>query len=415
MLMGLARSGIAGLAVLAAVTCSGGLAGDWPQWRGPERDGQADPADVPARWPDTLEPAWRVTAGEGHSSPIVADGRVYLVARQNGEEIARAIDLESGDVLWSTGYAAPYEVHNAAREHGHGPKATPAIADGRLFTFGISGILSCFETRDGAVLWRKDFSEQFEKTSPLFGVAVSPIVVDGKVITHVGGHDSGALMAFDVADGEEVWSWDDDGPGYASPIVMEADGVRHLITQSQTAVISINPETGELLWRVALRTSYDQNSITPLVHDGMLIYAGFQQPTVAARLKQQNGGWQLADVWKDAEIPLYMSTPVIANDLLFGFTHRNRGQLFCADANTGKVLWTGEGRSGDNAALIAAGENVLVQYTTGDLHVLQATAERPTTVARYRVSENANWAHPAIASGRLLTKDVETLTCWKLR
>jgi outer membrane protein assembly factor BamB len=239
--------------------------------------------------------------------------------------------------------------------------------------------------------------------------------LDGKVIAHVGGHDDGALIAFDVADGGEVWSWDGDGPGYSAPILVEAGGVTHLVTQSQTALIGINPETGELLWRVPFRTPYDQNSITPLAHDGMLIYAGFQQPTVAARLKQQNGGWQLAEVWKNAEIPLYMSTPVIANGLLFGFTHRNRGQLFCADAMTGKVLWTGDGRSGDNAALVAAGETILVQYTTGELHVLKATAEGPEIVARYRVSESPTWAHPAVAAGPLLTKDVETRTSWKQR
>jgi outer membrane protein assembly factor BamB len=400
---------------LLALIAGSATAGDWPQWRGPERDGRADPADLPNQWPDELQPAWRLAIGEGHSSPIVADGRVYAFSRQDGREIARAIDLGTGDVLWSASYDAPYMVHNAARDHGAGPKSTPIIAGGRLFTFGISGILSCFDVADGSVVWRKEFSERFEKTSPLYGTAASPLITNGKVIAHVGGHDDGALIAVSVADGREVWTWDGDGPGYTSPILIEAGGARQLVTQSQTALIGLDPETGRLRWRVPLRTPYDQNSITPLVHEGLLIYGGFQKPTVAARLVRQGDDWQLVEVWKNGDIPVYMSTPVISGDLLFGFTHRNSGQLFCADASTGEVHWTGTGRAGDNAALIGAGDVILAQFTTGELHVLKATSESPEVVARYRVADSATWAHPAIAAGRLLTKDVETLTCWTLK
>jgi outer membrane protein assembly factor BamB len=403
------------LSLLALATLTAwAAAGDWPQWRGPHRDGQADPADLPQAWPEELEPEWQLTVGEGHASPVVSGDRVYVFSREDEHEIARAVDLGTGQAVWESRYEAPYEMHNAARAHGKGPKSTPTLAGGRLFTFGISGILSCFDADDGSVLWRQEFSQEFKATSPLFGTAASPLVIGGRVIAHVGGHDNGALMAFSTTNRRPLWSWDEDGPGYSSPIVVQAGGVEHLVTQSQTALIGLAADSGRLLWRVPLRTPYDQNSITPVLHGDLLIYGGFQQPTTAARL-EHDGTWRLDAVWKNADIPVYMSTPVVANDLLFGFTHRNSGQLFCADPATGMVHWTGAGRSGDNAALIAAGATVLVQFTTGELHVLRATADSPDLIARYRVSEQPTWAHPALTAGRLLTKDIEVLTCWRLR
>src|SRR5207248_1298218 len=147
---------------------------DWPQWRGPHRDGVLLPGDTPASWPEKLKTKWKITIGEGHSSPIFAGGKIFVFTRQQGKEVTSSIDPETGKVSWQQGYAAPYTMNPAATQHGEGPKSTPVFSDGKLYTFGISGILTCWDATTGAVRWRKEFSKQYKQTSPAFGTAMSP-------------------------------------------------------------------------------------------------------------------------------------------------------------------------------------------------------------------------------------------------
>jgi outer membrane protein assembly factor BamB len=209
---------------------------EWSQWRGPRRDGVA-PFTPPAAWPQTLTRRWSISVGAGHASPVVSGGRVVVHTRQNDREITRAVDLATGKELWRSEYAAPYTMNPAARGHGPGPKSTPVVADGRVFTFGISGILSAHDLSTGKLLWRTPAPP----APPEFGTAMSPVVVGSNVIVHVGADDRGALTAFDVTSGKSRWQWTGDGPGYASPVVATFGGTRHLITQSENAVIGIDP------------------------------------------------------------------------------------------------------------------------------------------------------------------------------
>ena len=194
------------------------LAGDnWPQWRGPARDGVATTFRGPAAWPAHLRTKWKVTVGEGHASPIFGEGKIFQFARIDGREALHAIDPANGSVLWTQTYDAPYTMNVAAWGHGKGPKSTPVYAAGRVFTFGISGILSSFSAADGKLLWRKTFP--FRTSSPDFGVAMSPLVWNGALIVHAGGDRNGAVISLDSATGVEKWRWNGDGPAYASPIL----------------------------------------------------------------------------------------------------------------------------------------------------------------------------------------------------
>jgi outer membrane protein assembly factor BamB len=204
-------------AAVSIITAAPALAQTWPQWRGPQRDGQAAVA-VPSKWADKPDEIWKVTVGTGYSSPLVADGRVYLLSRQGDQETVSAIDLKTGKTLWAQRYPAPYKVHPGASAHGAGPKSTPVLHAGKLYTLGIGGTLSSFDAANGTVVWRHAFDKEFRATSPTYGAAMSPIVEGGLVIAHVGGPDQGALRAFDAATGQTKWSWTEDGPGYASPV-----------------------------------------------------------------------------------------------------------------------------------------------------------------------------------------------------
>ena len=397
------------LAALIALTAPLAQAGDWPQWRGPARDGRLADAVARSEWPAALAPAWRVTVGEGHASPVVVGERVYVFTREGDEEVVRALELSSGTPVWRQSYPAPYEPNPAAHAHGKGPKATPVVGDGRICTFGIGGILSCLEAASGRLLWRREPGSRHARTSPLYGVATSPLLDRGRLIAHVGGPGDGALTALDAATGAVVWEWPGDGPAYASPVVAEIGGVRQVVTFTESLLVGVSAEGGELLWRMPFTTSYVQNAVTPIVHGNVVVYSGLDHPVRAVRIRKGPSGWTTEPLWENDEVAAYMSTPVLAGNRVFGLSHRRRGQLFALDATTGRTLWLSEGRQGDNAATVAGDEWLFSLTTEAELIVASRAADRFAPVRSYRVADSPTWAHPVVLDEGVLIKDRDAL------
>lgn len=399
------------LAAAALAPALSAIGADWNQWRGPNRDGITAGFKAPASWSaDALAKQWTLPVGEGHASPVIAGDRVYVFAREGEQEIMRCISLADGKVVWQDAYAAPYEMNPAARGHGKGPKSTPAVAGGRVFALGINGHLSAYDAAKGTMLWRKDFARDFKSTSPAFGAAASPMVDGGNVIVHVGGDDSGALTAFDVATGKETWKWDGDGPAYTSPIIVTLGGVRQLITQSQKHCLAVSPADGKLLWKLPFTTPYDQNSVTPIVAGDLVIFGGIQKPMFAVKVS----GSDAQTAWEINEITVYMSTPVVNGTTLYGMSNKQRGSLFAMNATNGEVLWKGEGRLGENASLTDIGSALLVVTDGGELIVEQKTGTALKEVTRYKVADSPVWASPAVAGDRILIKDKTNLTLFTI-
>src|ERR1044071_8132425 len=171
---------------------------DWPQWRGPSRDGTLTGFAEPRAWPDQLTQKWKVEVGTGYATPIVVGNRVYTFSRQGDKEVMRALDADTGKILWETNYDAPFTMNPATARHGPGPKSTPTYADGRLFTLGMSGIITAFDAATGKIVWQKPGGP----TEPMYHTAQSALVDRGVVIMHVGGDKEGALTAFDPATGD---------------------------------------------------------------------------------------------------------------------------------------------------------------------------------------------------------------------
>ena len=386
------------------------LAADWPQWRGPNRDGIA-PGSPPASWPEKLNRKWSLTVGEGHSSPVFAGGRLFVLSREGENEQVRAVDPATGKVAWQQSYSAPYQVNYAATSHGPGPKSTPAFHAGKLFTFGIGGILSCFDAASGRVIWRHDFKTRFKETWPDFGVATSPIVEGASLIVHVGG-ESGALTAFDLASGATKWQWTGDGPAYASPVIAEIGGARQLVTQTRENIIGLSPATGELLWKIAYRTAFVQNSVTPIAYNQILILSGLDNGIMGLRAIKDAKGWRTERVWDNAQAPMYMSTPVLAGDLLFGFTHKNKGQLVCLNPSTGQTLWTGPPRQGENAAIVRQGDLLFLLKNDAELIVARVSPKNLDVLKRYTVAGSPTWAHPVVLDDGIVVKDKTSLALW---
>ena len=353
-------------------------------------------------------------SGEGHSSPVVSGDSVYQFARQGENEVVRRINLADGKVVWTQRYEAPYTMSGAARGHGKGPKSTPLVADGRLFTLGIDGILSAWNAADGKLLWRKEATASYKAGSPTYGTSMSPQLADGKLIVHLGHDDDGALLALDPADGDVIWSWDEEGPAYSSPIVVSIDGVRQIVANSNKQVIGVELATGRTLWSLPFTTPYDQNAVTALAFDDLLILSGHQQRAFAVRVTHRGDSWSAEEIWTNTDITMYMSSPVLVGGRLCGFTQKSRGNLFCADPRSGRPFWSGPARMGDNALLLAAGGRLLAATTGGKLIVVDPAANQYEVLAEYELSSAPVWAHLGVTRDGLLAKDFETLTYWKL-
>jgi len=401
-------------AFLAVATQRISSAQDWPQWRGPNRDGVLAGFSEPKSWPEKLTPIWKVSVGVGHSSPVVAGGQVFLHSRQEEKEVVSCLDLTNGKLVWQESYAVPYSMNPAAVGHGKGPKSTPALAGGRLYTFGITGILSCFEMKTGKLFWRKEFSKGFKETSPLFGASASPVIDRGLLIVNIGGHDQGALTAFDALTGEVKWTCKGDGPGHASPIIADFGGTRQVVTETQNHLVGVDVSNGKLLWSIPFRTEYDQNIVTPLLYRQTLIYSGVFKETTEIKVLKKGDSWATETVWANPAVSMYMSSPIVSGDLLYGFSHRNKGQFFCLDARTGATLWTSDGRFGENAAVVSAGEVLFLLTNESQLLIARKNPKKFDVFRRYAVAESPTWAHPVVVGHRVLIKDVSSLALLSL-
>jgi outer membrane protein assembly factor BamB len=388
-------------------------AADWPQWRGPNRDGIVSVFAEPKTWPEKLNLKWKITVGEGHSSPIFAAGRIFQMARQQDDEVTLSIDPADGKIQWRQAYPAPYTMNPAANRHGKGPKSTPLYYNGKLYTLGITGTLSCLEATNGRVVWRKDFVKDFKTTAPIFGTAMSPMVYDRMLIAHAGGDNDGALMALDAATGAQKWIWKGDGPAYTSPIVAEIGGVKQVVTQTEKLIAGFSVQSGELLWKIDFTTPYKQNIVTPLILDSRtLILSGLSKGTMAVAPARSGNAWTTEKIWHNADFSMYMNSPVLKNGLIFGFSNKDRGRFFCMEGTSGKILWTSDPRQGENAAIVLAGDLLFLLKDDAELILARANDKAFEPLRRYKVAESPTWAHPLLLSKGVAIKDLNTLAVW---
>ena len=331
-----------------------------------------------------------------------------MFSRQQEEEVITALDAASGKILWRTAYAAPFTMVKATARHGAGPKSTPVHAGGRLFTLGMTNIVSAFDAETGKQLWQKPAT----KAQPQYHTAMSPVVDGNVVIVHVGGPGEAALTALDVATGNPRWSWSDDSPAYGSPIVVDLAGTRQVVTFTHQYLVGLAVATGELLWRRPFKTPADTTSQTPIVYRDTIIQAGRDNGITAFKVVRKGDVWTTEDVWQTREVSLHLSNGVVVDDVLYGLSHLNAGQYFALDLTTGRVLWTSEPRQADNAAIVRARDTLFALEDDGELLVMKADRSGMNVVKRYDVADSQTWAQPAISGARLYVKDVSQVALW---
>lgn len=383
---------------------------DWPQWRGANRDGAVTSFREPAVWPEVLKERWKVEVGLGYATPLLVNDRVFVFSRQGDDEVMSALEANTGRVIWRSAYAVPFTPMRAAARHGAGPKSTPVFANGRLFSLGMTSIVTAFDAASGKQLWQTPATQ----AQPVYHTAMSPMVDNNMVIIHVGGPGDTALTAFDVATGTVRWSWTEDSPAYGSPIIVMAGGTRQLVTFTHQLLIGLDAASGALLWRRPFRTPSDTTAQTPIQFRDTIIQNGRDNGVTAFRIIRRDGAWATEDVWQTKDVSLHMTNGVVADGVLYGLSHLNAGQYFALDLTDGRVLWKSDPRQADNAGLVRAGSVILALEDDGELVVMRAGRERLDVVRRYDVADSATWAQPAIATGRIHVKDLAHLTLWTL-
>ncbi len=412
---------------LALTLVGGGVAhAQWPQWRGPGRDGRVPLNVAVGDWLAEPRLLWEREVGEGHSGPVVLDDRLWVHARRRDQEVVSCLSLSDGALLWAGRYDAEFEQDPTARAHREGPYSTPSIADGRLFTFGITATLSAWDASTGEVLWRADYSEESLPDFPFFGAAASPLVWDDMCFVHFGGAEGrrfgrpgrGAMVALRVADGKERWRWTGDGPAMgASPVVTRIERQWQLVFKTQERIVGLDPHTGRELWRIPYRVAEDNTIVSPLLLGDQLVTSDYQKGTTAWRIQLEGDTWSLRELWHNTTVSLSLSSPVVVGDQLVVFSHNRKGHLCGLDPADGRVLWRGETRWGAyvHVPLISWGNELLALRGDGLLVAGEVSRDAFRPAHTYRLGRDMTWAHPAIADGRIVIRDGTRLAVYRLR
>jgi outer membrane protein assembly factor BamB len=395
-------------AIMLLIFFSGSiLAQDWPQFRGSTLNNKVTGFKAPKAWPQELKQEWKVTVGTGDASPALAGRKIYLHTRQEGNEVILCLDAATGKELWKDSYPAN-PVTGAAASH-PGPRSTPSVVNGKVVTFGVTGILSCLDANTGKVMWRK---ENPTNAYPVFFTGMSPLIVDGNCIAHVGIKDNGTVLCLDLNSGNEKWKWSGDGPAYASPSVMTIGGKKHIIIQTEKNLMAFDLSDGKVLWQIAsppLQRFY--NCASPFV-DGQTIYqTGQGAGTKAYKIEVQGDKFVPKELWTNPTTGAKWNTPVLRDGFLYGFTDTKK--IYCINAADGKLAWLDETVHSDFATLVDCGEVLIGLSQTGNLVVFKPVSNAYSEVAKYKVSETPVYAYPVISGNSIYVKDAESLILYK--
>jgi len=397
--------------VIAPTAGSAPQADDWPQWGGPQGDCVWRESGIVDQLPAgrVLPRLWSAPVKDGYSGPAVADGRVYLTDRDHDRRVERVLcfDAADGSELWKQEYGARYTISYPA-----GPRATPVISNGRVYTIGAVGHMLCMDAATGRILWQKHFPTEFGTQLPTWGMAAAPLVDGDQLITLVGGREGSLIVSFDATTGEERWrALSDPAVGYCPPVIHEFAGRRQLIAWHPSAVSSLAPETGEVIWEVPWNIRSGLSIPMPRkVGDRLFMTAFYNGPMML-----QVGRDSAEILWKgksESEMQTdglhsIMPTPVVTEDYIFGVC--SYGQLRCLKTDTGERVWetlaaTGRGRWW-NAFLIPHRDRYFIHNEQGELIIARLSGEGYQEISRALLVEPTRrvqrrmtiWSHPAFA------------------
>jgi outer membrane protein assembly factor BamB len=431
---------------------------DWLQWRGNSRDGIATNFESPGQWPKELVKKWTVKVGNGVASPSVFGNKIYVMAMQDGNEVMRCLNAETGEEIWKDQYAARAASGPAAGFAG--TRSSPAIGEGSVATLGVDGTVSCWDAESGKLIWRND--DNLGKV-PRFSTSSSPLIADGLCIVQFGTDREGGVVAYDLKTGKENWKWTQNGSSYGSPVLMTVGEHKVVIAPSANQLVAVSLADGKSLWSMDY-TQGRYNAATPVVDGQTVIVAGPNRGMTALELSADGDKIISKEKWRneDAETTVMYNTPVLLNGNLFGLSNAN--QLFCVQADSGKKTWNqpmsptdpaapqptpGHGEQGGNAdrgdrggnqqgnsgerprgggqrggrgggqggygSIVSAGSALIGLTPSSELVVYQPSGDEFKELARYKVSQSRTFAYPIPVGNQIYIKDEDSLTMWGLK
>ncbi len=414
------------LPVLLGITHLGCQAQDWPDWRGPDRDGVWETSGVVEEFDsESIELIWSVPIGPGYSGPTVSDGKVYVtdrLERPSQAERVLCFDEQSGERIWMHQYECVYEVGYPA-----GPRASVVISEGKAYSLGTMGHLFCFDAGTGKVLWQRDLNDEYKINMPIWGIASTPLVLDEKIIVHVSGSNNACVVAFNKQSGEEIWRSLDDRAGYSAPILIEKNGVEVVVNWTEHSLSGLNPENGEVYWRIPWTTGSGMSISTPVLYKDHIFVSAFYSGSLLVRLGADYTS--AAIVWQrcgeserntDA-LHCVMNTPVVMDDFIYGVD--SYGELRCLEFSTGDRIWEDltavKPDRWANINFIQQGKHTWMFNEQGELLITQLSPEGFKEISRAKLIETTRkqlgrgvtWSHPAFANKHVFIRNDERLVC----
>ena len=393
---------------LPAVVSNRGL-DDWPQWRGPKRDGVSAERGLLKEWPSggpTL--AWKTGgAGEGYSSFSTANGRLYTLGARGGTEYAMAFDVATGKKLWESEHGRRF-----SNDRGDGPRATPTIDGDTLYAFGASGDLSAMEAATGKVLWRVNVLKQFGGSNITWGLSESPLVLSDRNLVNPGAPGA-SIVALKKTDGSLIWKSQRDEAGYASAILQDVGNIHQAVYFTGQRALGVDVESGKLLWSYDKVANNTANIATPIVR-GNRVFLSSAYGTGAALLEMtpSGGGVSAREVYFSHEMRNHHASSVLIGDYLYGFSD---SILTAMQFDTGKVAW--RDRSVGKGSIVFADDRLYLFSENGVVGLAEANPTGYREHGRFEIATGRlpTWSHPVVSGGKLFIRDQDTIFAYDVR
>ena len=380
---------------------------DWPQWRGPNRDGRSAETGLLKDWPAGGPPlAWRATgAGEGYSSFAVSNGRLFTLGARGGNEYVIAYDAASGKPLWETSHGRRFN-----NDRGSGPRATPTIEGDKVYAFGASGDLSVLDAASGKIIWNLNVLSKFGGSNINWGLSESPLVLSDRILVNAGG----PIVALRKTDGSQIWKSEGSEPaGYSSAVLHEVAGVREAIYFTHTRVIGVDVNTGKRLWNYQPVANDVANIATPIVRDNrVFVSSDYGTGAALLELSAAGGGIRAKEVYFTRDMRNHHASSVLVGDHLYGFSS---AILTAMQFNNGQVAW--RDRSVGKGSLVFADDRLYLYSESGTVGLAEAnpTAYREHGRFQIRPGNLPTWSHPVVSGGRLFLRDQDTVYAYDVR
>lgn len=401
------------LPLLASLQSS---AADWPRWRGPNADGHVPAtAAVPASLPAEPVFAWRRKVGFGLGSPVVSAGVVYYLDNQENKETLHAADAATGVDRWTFVLDEAFKDNQSPA----GPRSTPLVDGNRVYVTSCKGEFQCLDTATGKPIWGVNFVRDFNAIftgekgqtpgAGRHGNTGTPWIEGNRIFVNVGGSEGASVVCLDKRDGKVIWKSQSDIPGNGGPVVATLAGRKQVLTFTVEAVIGLDFETGALLWRVPVKTSFGRHVASPVVLGDLVIAGSHQAGLMGIKVSRSGESFTTENAYIEKRVAINFSSPVLRDGYLYGLGPA--GIIFCADARTAETKWSHQLRAAGNkahAGFVVLKDKILVLSDTGDLLLASADPKEFRLISQLKVCGD-NWCNPAYADGKLFLRDKEGL------